>query len=121
MPWSTKRIVESWFMKAPSIALIVAITLATSLAAQDRKSPEISTRPILEVDKQYVFTLAEGSRLRDFTGLARVLTPARDGWVRIEYQPGAAGLGTPLPERAQLWLNLSHVITIQNVAGKGSK
>jgi hypothetical protein len=108
-------------MKAAYIALIVTIMLATSPVAQERKSTDNVAGAILEVGKQYVFSLAEGSRLQDFPGLARVLTPVRDGWVRIEYQPGAPGLGTPLPERAQLWLNLVHVVTIQNLAAKSSK
>jgi hypothetical protein len=55
-------------MKTASIALISAIALATPSIAEDSKNPENLTGAILEANKQYVFTLAESSRLRDFTG-----------------------------------------------------
>jgi hypothetical protein len=108
-------------MKTALLTLIVGTLLAAKGAAQDRKSPEDLPGALLEVDKQYVFTLTQDSRLPDFPGLARVLTPTKDGWVRIEYKPGPPGMGTTLPAKTQLWLNLAHVVTIQSASAKGSK
>src|SRR5688572_22225124 len=72
-----------------------------------------STPLILQPGKDYALAFAESARM-SVNGPVRVLA-VLNGWVRIEYTPRqGVGVAREKPSTKQVWLNLAHVVTIQD-------
>jgi hypothetical protein len=104
------------------ITLILAVTtLAGASAAQEPGLP-IN----LQANKEYVLILsASNPLLSDFPGRATILAPPQAGWVRIEYSRirtvGQQERPAETSSKRQFWLNLAHVVAIEESQAQPAK
>lgn len=95
---------------------ILILSLSTILANAAFGADEPTPPPILQPGKDYALAFLENARI-SMNGPVRVLSHPQNGWVRIEYTPIRAAPPGVAPEnppaKRQVWLNLTHIITIQ--------
>jgi len=97
---------------------ILILSLSAILANATFGADEPAPPPMLQPGKDYALAFLENARI-SMNGPVRVLSHPQNGWVRIEYTPTMRGVppGSP-PEKPagkrQVWLNLVHIITIQD-------
>jgi len=99
-------------MKTILLLSVSAILAHASLAADEQ------TPVLLQPGKDYALRFAENAHM-SVIGPVRVLSDAQNGWVRIEYAPAlpiarSAAAAEKPPLKKQVWLNLVHVVTIQD-------
>ena len=87
---------------------IIASLCFTIVAASGAEKKFID---LLQPGKRCVLTLASGSLVKAFTGDVTILEVTTDGWVKIEYIPPQQTNGRA--SRMQSWLNLSHVVFVE--------
>jgi hypothetical protein len=95
------------------LLLSLSVILGHSMLAADEQ-----TAVMLERGKDYALRFVENAHL-SAVGPVRVLSEVQNGWVRIEYAPGSpvarpGATSEKAPIKKQVWLNLAHVVTIQD-------
>jgi hypothetical protein len=93
-------------MKSIFVSLCLLVASAT---AADQKFAEL-----LQPGKRCFFTLEGGSPLIGFLGPVTILAATSDGWVKIEYLPAQQPGGRT--GKKEGWLNLSHVVMVEEAS-----
>jgi len=85
------------------IVATLSLTLAAAAAAESKFAD------ILQPGKRCFISLASGSVVKPFSGDVTILEVTTDGWAKVEYVPAQQ---TGRANKTQSWLNLSHVVFV---------